>query len=65
MNADRMNAKAEALGDRRAEQLRDQLIKENLPQGVRAERSGEGVTLIGKNLRRRMLNDPVLRSFGR
>lgn len=65
MNADRMTAKADALGDRRAEQLREQLIKENLPQGVRAERSGEGVTLIGKNLRRRMLNDAVLRSFGR
>jgi hypothetical protein len=36
-----------------------------LPQGVRAERSDEGVILVAKNLRRRMLNDAILRSFGR
>jgi hypothetical protein len=29
------------------------------------ERSGDGVCLIGKNLRRRMLDDPQLRNFGR
>jgi hypothetical protein len=65
MNAERLNAKADALGARRAEQLRDQLMATDLPQGVRAERSDEGVTLIGKNLRRRMLGDAQLRSFGR
>ena len=65
MNAERLMAKADALGDRRAEQLRAQLSATDLPQGVRAERSGEGVTLMAKNLRRRMLDDPILRSFGR
>lgn len=65
MNADRLNAKADALGERRAEQLREQLMAADLPQAVRAERSGEGVTLIGKNLRRRMLDDARLRNFGR
>ncbi len=65
MNAERLMAKADALGDRRAEQLRDQLSATDLPQGVRAERSEDGVTLVAKNLRRRMLDDAVLRSFGR
>ena len=65
MNAGRLNAKADALGERRAERLRDQLSAADLPQGVRAERSGEGVTLIGRNLRRRMLDDARLRNFGR
>lgn len=65
MNAERLMAKADALGARRAEQLRDRLMATDLPQGVRAERSDEGVTLIGKNLCRRMLDDAQLRSFGR
>ena len=29
------------------------------------ERSGDGICLVGKNLRRRMLYDPQLRNFGR
>ena len=65
MNAERLNAKADALGEDRADQLRDQLMAADLPHGVRAELSGEGVTLIGKNLRRRMLDDARLRNFGR
>lgn len=65
MNTERLMAKADALGARRAEQLRDRLMATDLPHGVRAERSDEGVTLIGKNLRRRMLDDAQLRSFGR
>ena len=65
MNTDRLTAKADFLGERRAEQLRDQLMATDLPQGVRAERNGEGVTLIGRNLRRRMLDDAQLRNFGR
>ena len=65
MNAERLNAKADAVGEDRADQLRDQLMAADLPQGVRTERSGNGVTLIGKNLRRRMLDDARLRNFGR
>jgi hypothetical protein len=65
MNAEGLKAKAEALGERRVEQLLDRLMSTDLPQGVRAERSDEGVTLVAKNLRRRILNDAILRSFGR
>lgn len=65
MNIDRLKAKADAVGAVRVEQISDRLMATDLPQGVRAERNGEGVTLVGKNLRRRMLDDAQLRNFGR
>ena len=65
MNADRMTAKAEALGEARAERLRDQLVVADLPQGVRIEKTAQCVCLVGENLRRRMLEDARIRNFGR
>jgi hypothetical protein len=65
MNIDRLKAKADAVGAVRVEQISDRLMATDLPQGVRAERNGDGVTLVGKNLRRRMLDDAQLRNFGR
>ena len=65
MNTNRIKAKAEALGERRADDIRDQLMQAPRPAGVAVKRSGDGICLIGKNLRRRMLDDPQLRNFGR
>lgn len=65
MNADRLTAKADVLGAARVQQISDRLMATDLPQGVRTERSDEGVTLVAKNLRRRMLDDAQLRNFGR
>lgn len=65
MNEARIMAKADALGEKRAMLVRDRLMTAAVPQGVRLESTAEGVTLIGKNLRRRMLDDPRLRNFGR
>lgn len=65
MNTDRIKAKAEALGERRADDIRDQLMQAPRPAGVDVERSGAGICLVGKNLRRRMVDDPQLRNFGR
>ena len=65
MNADRLTAKSDVLGAARVQQISDRLMATDLPQGVRAERSDEGVTLVAKNLRRRMLDDAQLRNFGR
>ena len=65
MNADRLTAKADVLGAARVQQISDRLMATDLPQGVQAERSDEGVTLVAKNLRRRMLDDAQLRNFGR
>jgi hypothetical protein len=65
MNADRLTAKADVLGAARVQRISDRLMATDLPQDVRAERSDEGVTLVAKNLRRRMLDDAQLRNFGR
>ena len=65
MNGDRLQARAADLGEARAARIRDQLMALDGPDGVRLEASGDGVCLIGKGLRRRMLTDPKLRSFGR
>lgn len=65
MNADRITAKAAALGESRVEDICDQLMQVPRPAGVDVERSGNGICLVGKNLRRRMLYDPQLRNFGR
>lgn len=65
MNTDRIKAKAAALGESRVEDICDQLMQAPRPAGVDVERSGDGICLVGKNLRRRMLYDPQLRNFGR
>jgi hypothetical protein len=65
VNADRLNSRAKALGETRAAQVGDGLMTTDIPEGVRLERTKNGVCLIGKNLRRRMLDDAKLRSFGR
>ena len=65
MNTDRIKSKAAALGERRVDGLCDQLMHVPRPARVDVERSGDGICLVGKNLRRRMLYDPQLRNFGR
>ena len=65
MNADRITAKAAALAERRADDICERLMRAPRPAGVDVERSGDGICLVGKNLRRRMLDDPQLRNFGR
>ena len=35
------------------------------PPGVKVETTDKAVLLSGRNLRRRMLTDPLLRNFGR
>ena len=65
MNTDRITAKAAALGESRVDGVCDQLMQAPRPAGVDVERSGDGICLVGKNLRQRMLYDPQLRNFGR
>ncbi len=65
MNSDRITAKAAALAERRADDICDRLMQAPRPAGVDVERRGDGICLVGKNLRRRMLDDPQLRNFGR
>jgi hypothetical protein len=65
VNSDRITAKAAALAERRADDICDRLMQAPCPAGVDVERHGDGICLVGKNLRRRMLDDPQLRNFGR
>ena len=65
MNTDRITAKAAALAERRVDDICDRLMQSPRPAGVNGERRGDGICLVGKNLRRRMLYDPQLRNFGR
>jgi hypothetical protein len=43
----------------------DRLAQTPTPPGVMVESADDGLTLSGKQLRRRMLTDPELRNFGR
>ncbi len=43
----------------------DRLIEQPVPLGIVAQAGDRGVTLSGRNLRRRMLTDTHLRNFGR
>jgi hypothetical protein len=43
----------------------DRLAQTPIPPGVMIEATADGLTLSGKQLRRRMLTDPELRNFGR
>lgn len=65
MNSDRITAKAAAVAERRADDICDRLMQSPRPAGVDVERRADGICLVGKNLRRRMLDDPQLRNFGR
>lgn len=65
MNTEKWTAKADALGEGRAADIRDRLLATDCPDGVSIEPTGEGVCLVGKGLRRRMLTDARLRNFGR
>lgn len=47
-----------------AEQIK-RLAQNPTPPGITAEPIHNGVALTGKRLRRRMLDDPQLRNFGR
>ena len=43
----------------------ERLVQVTPPPGITIIRTEEGVVLSGKGLRRRLITDPTLRSFGR
>jgi hypothetical protein len=43
----------------------ERLVQLTPPPGITITRTEEGVVLSGKRLRRRLITDPALRSFGR
>lgn len=65
MIGERLKTKADALGEKRVAKLCAQLMTQELPPGVGIERTEGGIRLTGRNLRRRIIDDPHLRNFGR
>ena len=62
---ERIFEKARVVTEQRRTAQIDRLAKETPPPGVTITRTGDGVTLSGKHLRRRLVTDVSLRSFGR
>lgn len=62
---EKLTPAAERAAAKAVERQIDRLAQTPPPPGITAEATDSGVTLIGKNLRRRMLTDPNLRNFGR
>jgi DNA-binding transcriptional MocR family regulator len=62
---ERMIAKAQAVAAQRRNAQIERLAQDTPPSGITITRTEEGVVLSGKRLRRRLITDPALRSFGR
>jgi hypothetical protein len=63
---ERLMIRAERLGRNRASERRDEvrsLLEAEVPGGVAVEEMDEGVTLVGRALKRRFARDPALRSL--
>ena len=56
---------AERRADQAVKRQIDRLAQTPTPPGVTAEPIEGGIALTGKRLRRRLINDPQLRNFGR
>lgn len=61
----RLSRHAAALAEARRQDAIKRLLDAPAPPGVTVERTSEGVILVGKHLRRRLIDDPRLRSVGR
>ena len=59
---DRARRSAEARAERRRRQIAERLA-EDLPGAIAVASSGDGVTLSGRGLKRRMALDPALRAL--
>ncbi len=60
----RVEARADAIGQRAvADSVQRILRRAKPPRDVTLEAVGGGVTITGKRLRRRMIDDPRLRNF--
>lgn len=62
---EKLTAAADRLAAEAVERQINRLAQTQPPPGVTVEAKDAGLILTGKNLRRRMLNDPNLRNFGR
>ena len=62
---ERIIRKAQAVATQKRNAQIERLVQVTPLPGITIARSEEGVVLSGKRLRRRLITDPALRSFGR
>ena len=62
---ERIIGTAQAMAAQRRNAQIERLVQDTPPPGITITRTEEGVVLSGKHLRRRLITDPALRSFGR
>lgn len=62
---ERIIKKVQAEAARKRDAQIARLAQVTPPPGITVARSEDGIVLSGKRLRRRLITDPVLRSFGR
>lgn len=62
---ERIIGKAQAIATQKRNAQIERLVQVTPLPGITITRSEEGVVLSGKGLRRRLITDPALRSFGR
>jgi hypothetical protein len=62
---EKLSRSAALIAAKAVERQIDRLAQIPAPPGVRIERSDDRITLSGKRLRRRMIDDASLRNFGR
>ena len=58
-------SKGQTLAEERRRARIDRLASESPPPGVIVAQTEEGIVLSGRRLRRRLVTDAALRSFGR
>jgi len=62
---ERIIRKAQAIATQKRNAQIERLVQATPLPGITLTRSEEGVVLSGKRLRRRLITDPAVRSFGR
>ncbi len=62
---ERIIGKAQAVATQKRNAQIERLVQVTPLPGITITRTEEGVVLSGKRLRRRLITDPALRSFGR
>jgi len=62
---ERIIRKAQAIATQKRNAQIERLVRVTPLPGITLTRSEEGVVLSGKRLRRRLITDPAVRSFGR
>ena len=66
MSFEALQKRAAAIGEKAALALREDILRsEYVPKDVQLQNAAQGITLSGRGLRRRFIDDPALRNLVR